>query len=86
MRDHASRWLSIRVSGKTTRSRYLTHSYPIDPQRVAAVVYFDPRINVALVEASLAIKLVALVPIVGVEPVAAKTREDDVGVVFVRSV
>jgi hypothetical protein len=48
----------------------LTHPYPIDPKRVAAIVYFDPSINVALVEASLAIKLVALVPIVGVEPVA----------------
>jgi hypothetical protein len=79
--------VSGRVSGRKERSLLpLTHSFPIDPEGVATIVYFDSSINVAPVEASLAIKLVALVPIVGVEPVAAKTREDDVGVVFVRTV
>ncbi len=58
----------------------LTHFIPVDPEVVATIVYFDSSINVARVDASLAIKLVALVPIVSLERVAAHASEDDVGV------
>jgi hypothetical protein len=58
----------------------LTHPYAVDPERVAAIVYFGPGINVAPVEASLAIKVITLVPVVGVDPVTTLASEDDIGV------
>jgi len=52
----------------------------IDVDFVAATFYFAPGINAALVIASLAIDLVAGVPVIGVDPVVATASEDDVAV------